>query len=151
MTGQVQSAGGRVHWTRARWGCAGVVVVLLLSACSGIRSNLGTANSPCYVALPAATDAVRHTGTLVGVRLERVGSLRLTHRLYQAAGGSRAGNARVCLVAFRGKFTAAGVTQPRGDPAGRLAVVVLSYPDNHVRATVVLRHIPVRFGHSHLL
>jgi hypothetical protein len=143
--------GTEIRFGRARWAFTGLLLALLLCACSGVRDNLGTANSPCYVALPAATGAVHHSGKLLGLRLDRVGSLRSARRLYLAAGGGHAGNERVCLVGFRGVFLAEDVFKPQGASAGSLAVVVLSYPDNHVLGTVILRHEPVRFGHSHLL
>jgi hypothetical protein len=130
----------------------GVVTIALgVSACSAVRNDLGTSNGPCYVAIPAATAAVHHTGKLAGLRLERVAALHRTSHLYQVAGGAGAGSQRVCLVAFKGSFDHSGVTAPQGRSQGGFAVVVLSYPDNHVLGTVILRRPPVDFGHSHLL
>lgn len=129
-----------------------VAATLALSACSAVRNDLGTSNSPCYVAVPAATGAVHRAGSLAGVRLVRVRSLQRFHLLYQVAGDGQASNRRVCLVAFRGHFEEQRVSVPqRGKRAGAFAVVVLSYPDGRVLGTVILRHPPVAFGHSHLL
>lgn len=137
---------------RRRVGALVVALVgaLGLSACTALRNGLGTSNSPCYIALPAASAAVHGRGHLEGVRLVRVPSLRSTRYLYAAAGGWSADNRRVCLVEYKGQFRAAEVSKPRGHRTGKLAVVVLGYPDDHLLGTVILHHVPVSFGHSHL-
>ena len=58
--------------------------------------------------------------------------------------------AKVCLVAFVGRYTADTVERPRGRSAGRLAVVVLEYQGNEVLGTVVLDRPPQAFGHFHI-
>jgi len=137
-----------------RWR-AGVLAVVVgaatLTGCTAVRNDLGTANSPCYVALPAARQAVHGRGRLVGVHLASVGSLVRARGLYRVAHVWPAGRpvAKVCLVAFSGHFTAAGVEQPRGRPSGHLAVVVLQYQGNNLLGTVLFEHAPQAFGHSH--
>ncbi|HUA95059.1 MAG TPA: hypothetical protein VMB82_05980 [Acidimicrobiales bacterium] len=124
----------------------------VLSACTAVRNDLGTAQSQCYVAIPAATAAIHAQKHLKGVALVGLGSLRnLDHQLYRAAvETSGRPSASVCLVAFTGHFQADQVTAPVGQPSGRLAVVALRYPDNRVLATLLVPHPPFAFGHSHI-
>jgi hypothetical protein len=124
----------------------------VLSACTAARNDLGTAESQCYVAIPAATAAVHAPKHLKGVALVGLGSLRtLDHQLYRAAvETSGRPSPSVCLVAFTGHFQADQVTAPVGQSSGRLAVVALRYPDNRVLATLLVPHPPFAFGHSHI-
>jgi hypothetical protein len=138
-----------------RWAALPVAAVLLavgLAACSSVRSDLGTTNGPCYVALPAASAAVHGQGHLAGVRLVTVSSLRHVPVIYPVAATMRAGRrvTHVCLVAFTGHFTSGTVDEPHGRPMGHLAVVVLEYQGNELLGTVVFAHPPLRFGHTHL-
>ena len=123
---------------------------LTLAGCATARNDLGTGQSGCYVALPAAVDAVQHHGHLRGVLLVSVGALRV--RAPTLYGPARAGvpdDRQVCLVAFTGRFDATTVTDPVGRPSGGLAVVELGYPDHRVVATLLTRRQPFEFGHSH--
>ncbi len=134
-----------------RWLAACLVGALALGGCTSARANLGTSDSPCFVALPAAAAAVHHTGRLVGVRLRTVGSLRGArgvHEVLVAAHDTQ--GQRVCLVAFSGDYHRADVARPAGRQAGHLAVVVLSYPASTVEGTVILIRAPLEFGHSRL-
>lgn len=138
---------------RRRLGAAVVVVTVAVSlaGCTAARNNLGTDDSGCYVTLPAAVRAVHGTGHLAGVRLEAVKSLRRrAPRVYAIATAPGLHVRQVCLVAFHGRFRAGRVERPRGKPYGRLAVVVLEYPDSRLLGTVLLVRAPVQFGHSHL-
>jgi hypothetical protein len=144
------------HRRRARRGYLallvfGALMSTLATACTSGRNALGTSNSGCYVALPAATAAVGGQGHLHGARLVSVASLRRTPRLFTMA-TSRPGLrvAQVCLVAFSGTFRADEVKMPRGRQVGHLAVVVLEYPDNTLLGTIILKTVPLRFGHSHV-
>lgn len=119
------------------------------AGCSGARGELGTSDSPCYVALPTATEAVGHTAHLDGVRLMKVSSLPYP-RLGIALRGQGVTSGRVCLVAFTGTFSSASVSHPSGRSTGHLAVVVLRYPGGGLISTVLFRKSPVHFGHSHL-
>jgi uncharacterized protein YceK len=128
-------------------------VAVLLGGCSSARSELGTSDSNCYVALPAAIEAVHHQGKLHGVLLVSVSDLR--HRapsLYKAA-TTRVGTktvSQVCLVAFSGTFAASSLVRPVGRSSGHLAIVELDYPGNQVLATLLVPHVPLGFGHTHL-
>lgn len=142
---------------RRRFGRAvalGLVVALGaagLAGCAASRDELGTAASGCYVDLPAALHAVHHHGTLRGVRLVTVTSLRRhAPRLYRVATAHGHRTKNVCLVAFGGHFGASELTHPIGDPTGRLAVVEFAYPTKHLLATLLVRHPPLAFGHYHL-
>lgn len=124
----------------------------LVGGCTSGRSELGTGNSGCYVALPSAVTAVHDTGRLKGVRLVSVGALRssatLLYRAARQAEGPKV--ERVCLVAFSGHFSSEGVEDPLGRAEGSLAVVELSYPDNRLLATLIVARPPLSFGHSHI-
>jgi hypothetical protein len=124
----------------------------VLGGCAAARSELGTANSNCYIGLPEGVAAVHHHGRLFGVRLVTVASLErrapLLYRAARQAPGPKA--AQVCLVAFTGAFDAAGVEHPFGRPTGHLAVVELEYPSKRLLGTLLLRHAPLPFGHPHL-
>ena len=132
------------------WLATAAVVCTLASGCASARNALGTANSGCYVALPAASAAVDGKGHLQGVRLVSVASLRHTGRIYALATSQpRLRFSHVCLVAFTGRFRASEVSEPHGRLVGHLAIVVLEYPDNALLGTVILRTVPLHFGHSH--
>lgn len=139
--------GSRAPRRFAVWALA-VVMAAALTGCASVRNELGTVNSDCYIALPAAFRAVHHHGKLDGVRLVSVASLRTkSPLLYDAAVAKGRVKKNVCLVAFVGNFLAASVTGPIGDTAGHVAVVELGYPDKHLIATLVLRRPPLPFGH----
>lgn len=125
-----------------------IALPLGLSGCSGGRASLGTTNAPCYVALPTAAHAVGATARLDGVRLMKVSAITYA-RLSAALRSADVTDGRVCLVAFKGTFTASTVSDPSGRASGHLAVVVLRYPDGKLIATVLFQHLPTRFGHSH--
>jgi hypothetical protein len=129
---------------------AGCGVALLTAGCSAVRSDLGTANAPCYVALPAAARAVHHHGRLVGVRIEATTALRRTPLTVRSMSPGGPPVRRVCLVAYVGRYTMVDVESPRGRPAGRYAVVDLAYPSTRLLATVLLHHLPIEFGHAHI-
>jgi len=147
MTGGVRR---RLVRVRCRFGVAVLVVGLgtTLSACSSVHESLGTSNAPCFVALPTATKAVGPSAHFAGVRLLKVSAVGY-RRLATALQQNGVGSGRVCLVAFTGHFTAESVSDPSGLAAGKFAVVLLRYPSGTLVATVLFRHAPVRFGHSH--
>ena len=153
MSGRVAVGGvGRRGVRRCRLAMAVLAATggLVLASCSSVRNDLGTGNSSCYVALPAASAAVHHRGHLHGVRLESTAALRSrAPLLYRAA--TAGDQLSVCLVAFTGRFTRAEVLRPTGQAAGDLAVVELGYPDHRVLQTLLLTRQPVPFGHSHIL
>jgi hypothetical protein len=129
---------------------SGLAAAVLAGGCTAARNNLGTSDSGCYVALPAAQAALHGAGTFHGVRLVSVKSLHQFERLHAAAVSEPSARVKeVCLVAFTGHFRAATVSQPHGQPSGRFAVVVVEYPDNRVLGTVIFAHIPVRVAHTH--
>ncbi|MGH8980655.1 MAG: hypothetical protein ACRDWE_06495 [Acidimicrobiales bacterium] len=134
---------------------AGMVAVAVaagvLASCASARSELGTADSNCYVDVAAALHAVHHEGRLHGVRLVSVASLeRRAPLLYLAAHRAARHSTQVCLVAFQGAFTAARVASATGDPSGDFAVVELGYPDRRLLATLLVPTAPLPFGHPHL-
>ncbi|MGH8989091.1 MAG: hypothetical protein ACRDXC_10950 [Acidimicrobiales bacterium] len=137
---------------RALLACGALVLGATgLGGCAAARSELGTASSGCYVDLALATRAVHHQGSLEGVRLLNVTSLRAhASLLYRAAQVHGKQLGQVCLVGFGGTFRAVDVERPVGEPSGRLAVVELDYPTRRLLATLLVRRPPVSFGHYHL-
>lgn len=145
---------------RSKHRLAGVAVALAVGAaalggCASARNELGTAESPCYIELPAAVHAVHHRGALRGVRLVTVASLAslkpratLLYRAAKEAPGPKV--TQVCLFAFGGRFKATDVQRPIGRKAGYLAVAELSYPGKRLLATLVARRAPLAFGHPHI-
>ncbi len=128
-----------------------LVAGCMLVGCSSAHSDLGTSDSPCYQALPAASRAVHGRGALAGVELLTLAALH--HRApkpFSSLTGSRRPSDRVCAIEFTGTFVASSVARPLGSPRGRLAVVVLDTPSNRLLGTVLLDHPPLSFGHAHV-
>ncbi len=141
------------RWTaRLLAGVAGCILLAgLLAGCTAARSELGTTDSACYLALPAATAAVGSHGKLLGVHLLRLNNLRQrSARLFEALPVSRTSGQRVCVIGFTGQFTRESVSRPYGHQSGHLAVVVLDTPSNQLVGTVIFDHAPLSFGHAHI-
>jgi hypothetical protein len=147
--------GGRARRLRRRgrrWAAAsGLVVVAGLAAgCTTARSDLGTSDSACYRAIPAATRAVNGQGRLLGVQRASLGSLHgMSPELLRDISAGQSPTQAVCVIAFQGHYTSASVLDPRGRSSGRLAVVVTTTPADHLLGTVVFSHPPFHFGRSH--
>ena len=123
----------------------------LVAGCTSVRNNLGTADSACYLTLPASTRAVGSHARLVGVHLVTLAALRRqTPELFDALAHQPASGQKVCLVAFAGSFTSASVSKPLGKPSGPLAVVITKIPSDEVLGTVIVRGPPLHFGHPHI-
>jgi len=130
-------------------GCL-LLAACLVGGCASARSNLGTSDSACYLALPSATQAVGPHSRFIGVHLFTLASLRKrAPRLFDALPAQPASSQRVCALAFVGTFTKASVTKPLGLASGSVAVVVSETPSNQLLGTVIFDETPLRFGHSH--
>jgi hypothetical protein len=130
-------------------GC--LVAAGAMAGCTSVRSDLGPADSSCYLALPAATTAAGGHGRLLGVDLLTLRELRQRERqLFAALNVGVASSQRVCVVAFAGKFDKTSVAHPLGQSSGPLAVVVLDTPSNHLLGTVIYSQLPYHFGHTHI-
>jgi hypothetical protein len=126
------------------------LTVFLLAGCTAARNSLGTSDSSCYLALPSATRAVGSHSKFVGVHNFTLSSLRQKDpKLFDTLVGVRATSQRVCIIEFAGSFTQASVNKPLGRPSGRLAVVVVEAPSNHLVGTVIFHHPPLAFAHPH--
>lgn len=122
----------------------------LLAGCTSARSNLGTSDSACFLALPSAAKAAGPHSRFIGVHLYTLASLRKNApQLYDALPSEPASSQRICAIAFMGTFTKTSVSHPLGLAEGPVAVVVLKTPSNQLLGTVLFNHAPVRFGHSH--
>jgi hypothetical protein len=137
---------------RLALGLAGVALTAtMVTGCTSARSNLGTSDSPCYLALPSATQAVGSHGRLVGVHLLTLTALRQqAPGLFEALSVAPGSRQRVCVIGFTGTFTKESVSKPLGLSSGQLAAVVVKSPSNQLLGTVILSHAPLRFGHPHI-
>ncbi len=135
--------------TRATALAAGLVLAAsLLVSCSSARSDLGTTDESCYLALPTAAKAVGPHAHLQGVRKFSFGSLHgMAPRLYDALAQDVTNKQSVCLAAYTGHFTSAGVSKPLGRPSGAQAVAVVTTPGNRLLGTLIIPKLPVRFQH----
>lgn len=143
---------GQRRLGRARAGglAACVLAACVLAGCTTVRSSLGTSDSSCYLTLPTASTAVHAHGRMVGVHHFTLAVLRQkVPHLYRQLETKDPGSQGVCVFAFEGKFTAHSVVHPLGRASGRLAVVVSTSPSNHLLGTVIFKHAPLRFGHTH--
>ena len=143
---------GRRAWRHGAVSFAACVMLAgIATGCTTARSDLGTSSSSCYLALPAATSAVRGHGRLLGVERFTLSSLRQqAPRFYGQLDPKGAGSQRVCVIAFGGRFDSSSVSSPRGRSSGHLAVVVSTAPGNHVLGTVILARPPLRLSLIHI-
>ncbi len=150
MTPSVRCA--RTERRRIAGAVVGVLLVAAVCAgCSSPRSDLGTADSACYLALPTASRALEGHGALTGVHGFTLASLKArSPRLYALLKTDRPSSQRVCVAAYTGTFTATSVVHSLGRSSGDLAVVVVATPANTVLGTVIYRRPPLHFGHPHL-
>jgi hypothetical protein len=140
---------------RLRVGVGALALLGALSGagCTAARNTLGTNSGPCFRAVAVATEAVKDRGTLAGVRLLGARDLEKHPRLRDAL-ATRAGHAvkNVCAVAFTGQFHATDVRDPLGKGpsggVGRIAVVLVSYPQDRLLGTIVLSKLPLPFRHE---
>jgi hypothetical protein len=129
-----------------------LAVCVAVSGCTTVRSDLGTSDSSCYLALPSAAEAVHAHGHMVGVHRDTLATLRRrAPGLYRQLDTTDHLSQVVCVVAFTGQFTKASVSDPHGRPTGRLAVVVTATPGNHLLGTVIFKRLPLGFSHPHIL
>lgn len=128
-----------------------VLAASLLASCSSARTDLGTTDESCYLALPTAAKAVGAHAHLEGVRKFTFSALHgVAPRLYgQLQHDGVAPKQAVCVAGYSGHFTATEVTKPLGRSTGTLAVAVVTTPANHLLGTLILTKLPVRFQHTH--
>jgi hypothetical protein len=128
-----------------------VLAATLLAACSTARSDFGTTDASCYLALPTAAQAVGGHGHLEGVRKYTLSSLRtVAPRLYSRLADDVSKKQAVCIAGYSGHFTSSEVSKAMGQPSGILAVAVVATPGNKLLGTLILTKLPVRFQHTHL-
>jgi hypothetical protein len=126
---------------------AGLLVVALAAGCTTARSDLGPSDSSCYRALPAATKAIGGHGQLLSVQRFSAATLRRqAPHLLDAVLTGEASSQDVCMIAFKGQFTAATVSHPYGLSSGRLAVVATTTPADHLLGTFVFSRPPFGLG-----
>lgn len=140
-----------LSFSRARGAAACALVVLLAVGCTSIRSNLGTSDSSCFLALPAATKAVGPHSRLLGARLFSLAELRReAPKLAAQVSPKGSPKQSLCVLAFSGHFSSTAVSKPLGQSAGEVAVAFLARPSNQLLGTVILKRLPIRFSHSHI-
>jgi hypothetical protein len=127
-----------------------VLAATLLVSCSTARSDFGTTDASCYLALPTAAKAVGGHGHLEGVRKYTLSNLRsVAPRLYSRLAVDMSKKQGVCIAGYSGHFTATEVSKPLGHPSGTLAVAVVTTPANKLLGTLILTKLAVRFQHTH--
>src|SRR5277367_3480496 len=108
-----------------------VLAAALLASCSTARSDFGTTDASCYLALPTAAKAVGGHAHLEGVRKYTLGSLRsVAPRLYNRLADDVSKKQAVCIAGYSGHFTSSEVSKAMGQPSGTLAVAVVATPGN---------------------
>ncbi len=126
----------------------------VMAGCSSVRTDLGTSDSSCYIALPTATRAVGSHGHLIGVQLYTVDTLRRKLPLLSEALSKEADrpkpSQRICAVAFTGAFTRSTVSKALGRSSGSVAIVVSKFPSNQLLGTALVNRTPIHFGHTHI-
>jgi hypothetical protein len=117
------------------------------------RNTLGTSSSPCYRAVPVASEAVHDRGALAGVRL--VGARDFDrHPSFRDDITTRLGHSvrSACVVSFHGQFRPDQVDHPLGKPppdgSGTVALVVVTIPQNQLVGTFVLTREPLPIRHE---
>ena len=127
------------------------VVAGLAVGCTSPRSDLGTSDSSCYLALPVAVKAVGSHARLLGAHLFTLAELRKkAPRLVARMQPKGSPHQQICVLAFSGHFTTGELSKPHGRPAGPVAIVVLTSPSNAPLGTLILKRVPLRFSHSHV-
>lgn len=127
------------------------LAICLTAACTSPRTNLGTSDSSCYLALPAATKAVGSHGRFLGAHLFTLTDLRRqAPKLVAEIEPKVSPKQRLCVLAFSGQFRSTEVSKPHGRSVGQVAIVVLTNPSNSLLGTVVLRRLPLSFSHFHI-
>ena len=136
----------RVGATVAGLALAGSV----LAGCSAARTDVGTTDETCYLALPTAAHAVGPGAHFVGIRKYEMSSLKgIAPKLYAHMVKTVPPKQAVCIAAYTGHFSSDTVVKPLGRPVGTLAVAVIKTPGNELLGTLILTKIPVRFQHTH--
>jgi hypothetical protein len=132
------------------WACAALLGASVFAGCTSARSGLGTTDESCYLALPTASKAVGGHGHLTGIRKYRVADMKtLAPRLYNYLADQAPRSQVICLAGYTGNFSKTMVEKPIGRATGKLAVVVVTSPQNKVLGTLILKKLPVRFQHTH--
>jgi hypothetical protein len=128
-----------------------VLAASVLASCSSARTDLGTTDESCYLALPTAAKAVGGHGHLEGVRKLTFANLHaMAPRLYTKLSHEATKKQAICIAGYTGHFKASEVSKPLGRPSGTLAVAVVTSPGNKLLGTLILTKLPVRFQHTHL-
>jgi hypothetical protein len=142
--------GPRRGWRPRGCGAIGLLLVATaVAGCTTARSDLSTSAGPCYMALPTATKAVDGEGHLLGVQRVTAESLqRQAPDLYRQVPTTYDASTRLCVVAFSGRFDETSVTDGRGRPSGRLAVVISTASGSRLLGTVIFTKPPLRIGRS---
>jgi hypothetical protein len=120
---------------------------LWLAACTAGHSTLGTSDSACFKALPAASAAVHRRGAFLGVHKVDTKRLLEDARLRKSPMLSSLDDEAVCAVAFRGRFPAGSVEHAYRQRSGDYAVVLVRTRNDRVAVTFVLDRLPLQFRH----
>lgn len=124
---------------------------IALSACTSPTSALAPSASPCFEAIPIASETLHDHGRLLGVRsltpatinqdLRKAGNIPIpTPGLNLAV--------HLCVVGYHGPFTRSEVPSPwpLGRRTGADALVIFSPDRRHVLYTVLVSKVPLRLS-----
>ena len=93
---------------------------LVLVGCSAARTDVGTTDETCYLALPTAANAVGPGAHLVGIRKFEMTSLKgISPRLYAQMVKTEPAKQAVCIAAYTGHFSSSRWPSPWGVPSAR--------------------------------
>ena len=132
-------------------GTALLVSGCTVSGCTTARNVLGPKVSPCYRAVAVARLALHRHGRFDGVRALPGTSVELVLADYHPRTSRRVAvgpRTAICLVAYRGRFSAAGlqaVLRP-GPAEARVAVVVVRQKDLEVVGILLVNRAPRRLA-----
>jgi hypothetical protein len=148
----MMTGGGTMRRRAVRSIMGALAMAGALSGCAAVRTNLGTTDSSCFLALPTAAHAVGDHGRFVGIHLFVLAQFsKLAPNLVDTLADAHVtGATHVCVAAYEGTFTASEVVKPLGRSSGRLAVVVVDASNQKLLATVIVRRPPLHFGHPHV-
>ncbi len=131
-----------------------MALALATASCTATSAGVGSPESPCFLALPAAKSAVHGRGHFSGVRY--LTGDQLATALRSGPAGRRAVPAvldaqrasGICAVAYRGRYRRGGVVQSwptGGRRVSRIAVVVVRQKDGTVLVTMLFEREPIGF------
>jgi hypothetical protein len=132
---------------RPRLAGAAAIIGLTMTGCSTSPGVSNGSVSVCFRAIPVGRQAINdNSAKLIGVHRVPVDKVR-SHLPASAESELAAeDDTAVCVMAFRGSFTAGQVKSAPAAQTGEYALVLVSSKDLNLVAAVVLERLPKAFG-----